>query len=94
MQGAQGSGGLEGAGRLFHVTQGQCSAPSLLLADAASSSSMLPHYAPLPHTLQESSDSMADAFEMVELPWLFRKAVAVLNVLEVGGGWVAAGSTF
>lgn len=29
---------------------------------------------------------MADAFEMVELPWLFRKAVAVLNVLEVGGG--------
>ncbi len=39
-----------------------------------------------PHALQDSSDSMADAFEMVELPWLFRKAVAVLNVLEVGGG--------
>lgn len=46
----------------------------------------------LAHPPQESSDSMADAFEMVELPWLFRKAVAVLNVLEVGaqalgGGW-------
>lgn len=36
---------------------------------------------------------MADAFEMVELPWLFRKAVAVLNVLEVGGrvGWLLLG---
>ncbi|PRW45614.1 hypothetical protein C2E21_6092 [Chlorella sorokiniana] len=32
---------------------------------------------------KESSDSMTDAFEMVELPWLFRKAVAVLNVLEL-----------
>lgn len=34
-----------------------------------------------------TSDPMDDACDMVALPWVLRKAIAVLNQLEVSGSW-------